>query len=174
MTNMLPKDALGNARAFYRSRFVFVASLILIVCALLAFVVLLPAYSIVRDGEDDAPSTPESSSALGDDADRVEIDRARELVKEFRAFATSTAPTLSLLEEVLTVRPSGITIDRIDMIRGEGGSIVLSGRAATRDLLNKYRTVLTENSRFKNVTIPLGALAGGADDRFTLTLSGSI
>lgn len=172
MANVLPKKSLRAMRRFHRDHFILVGSSVAFVCGLIAFLSLLPAYVIERFERSVATDSAEVVS-LPQSTVRDDLVRAQVLAKELQPFASSTVSALPFLEEVLTARPSGVKITMMSFSRGESGTIVVSGTAPSRDEISAYRTVLASGARFQSVSVPIGALAGSEDGRFSITLTGN-
>lgn len=172
MANLLPPQAQRSMKGFYRSRFVFTASLVASACAVIALLALLPVYAMVRGAPTE--TNPESAAqALPENSDREDLARARLMLKELQPIASSTVSALSILEEIFAARPSGTVISSVSFKRGEDGEIFIGGTSPSREDISAYRETLAKNPRFKNVTVPLGVLAGASGSRFTLTLKGA-
>ena len=174
MANVLPNSSLKAVGGFYRTRFVFIGSGVALVCALFALLVLVPAYTAVHSKAGVTSESPQLPASLQTNTDRDDIARAQLLVGGFRPVASSSPSILELLDDVLGVRPDGVLVESINIKRGEAGTITLEGSLDSRGALSTYREALLENPRFKSVSVPLGVLAGTGDDRFTITLTGSL
>ena len=174
MSNLLPRETLRTVSNAHRARFILVGSMVAIVCGVIAFLALAPTYAIVR-GERTASEDLIDASSLEAATDREEVTRARELVKELLPVASSTTPILSLLDQVLSARPTGIGITHISVRRGSPGEIVLNGIAPSRDEINAYREALSKNSHFESVSVPvpIGILTGFGVGAFNATLVGT-
>ena len=135
MANVLPKDALSTVRGFYRARFLLVGSLVAIACGVLALLALMPVYATVS-AERLAESDPLSQVSLPPSSDRDDIARAQVLVKELLPVASSTVSALHVLEGILSARPAGVKLSNVRYMRGEEGTIVVSGTAPSRHKIN--------------------------------------
>jgi hypothetical protein len=174
MSNLLPEKTLNSVRKAHRARFMLVGSLVSIVCAGIALLALVPAYAIVSAGRSSAEEAADAE-ALSFSTDREEITRARALVKELLPLATSTAPLYTVLDEILSARPSGIVVTNVNVRRGDPGEIILNGTVRSRDEINAYRDALAKNSRFDSISVPvpLGLLTGIGGGAFSATLLGT-
>lgn len=172
MANLLPPAVQRNVQSFYRSRFIFTGALVALACGVVALLALLPVYAMVRGASTEGDSTP-ATQTLPESSDRVDLARARLMLKDLRPVASSTTSILSILEEIFEARPSGTTVSGISLMRGEEGEIVVGGTSSSRDGINAYREALAKNSRFTSVTVPIGVLAGTVGSRFTVTLKGN-
>ncbi|MBI2610602.1 hypothetical protein HYW60_01545 [Candidatus Kaiserbacteria bacterium] len=169
MANLLSPRELKQVRSYFRARFLGTGSLVAIVCGVVALLSLLPVYAIVGAPREGSSPTP---GVLSESEDREELARARLILRDIAPVASTTS-SLDMLGEILSVRPAGTVITSMSFKRGEEGMIVLSGTSKSRDDINAYREILSRDARFSSVTVPIGALAGTAGSRFTLTITGT-
>lgn len=166
MANVLPHARTILLRRMY-ARLIIVVGLTLAGMALIAILALLPAYiatSVARAGV----SSVESASAS---EEQVEAARALALIQTLRQFATTTDAS-SVLLDALARAPEGVAITAIRYNGGDSASFVLSGTSARREGVNRYRDILLADQRFGSVTVPVAALVGTQEGRFSITLSG--
>jgi len=173
MSNVLPLSAQKSVWSFYRSRFLFVGSIAAILVAILAFAALLPAYMATRslgkslgDSESMLPASEE------DQNERALILRARTLISELAPVAERPG-VFEALTEALEARPNGIVIQRMQIKKEDRQTIVIGGTASDRSRISAYRDALIKNSRFEQVDVPVGALAGAEGGQFSITLTGA-
>jgi len=171
MSNVLPPASLREVRRMNTERLLLVGSLLLIVCAAIAFLVLVPSYAIVR-AESDLPEVSHESISIADKAERDDIFRAQLLVRDLWPIASSSTPILEVLNEVLRERPVDVVVRRINYERGNPGTIILSGSAPSREKIQAYQGALARNPSIKSANVPLQNLAGSDGGHFTLTLTG--
>lgn len=165
MSNVLP-----NARTTYlrrvRARFVIVLGLTFSAAAVVAILALLPAYiatSIARAGL--------VSSAGGEaPAEQAEAARTLALIQALTPFATTTSS--GKLAEALELRPPGVRVTSVRYSAGAPASLVLSGTSLRREGVNEYRDALLVDNRFGKVSVPVAALVGTQEGRFSITLTG--
>lgn len=172
MANVLPRDALKSLRRSYIERIVFVSSVVLIACGVVALAALISTYAVVT-GDAESPSDGEEVMLSEASADRQAIQRAQSLVRELKPVATSTISIIELVRDVVAVRGERIRIESLDVRRGADGSISVSGTMSSRDDVNAYRAALSENPRFQKVSVPLGILTSASDTRFSISITGS-
>lgn len=168
MTNVLPPEGLHARRKETRARFVLVGSLVLIVCAAIAMLALLPSYAIVRTGA----SEKSAQGGVADEVEKNEIVRTRLLLSGLLPVASSTVSLLEVLDQAIRARPSGIFINNI-IYKRDPASLILFGSASSRERIKAYRDALAKNAYFKNASVPIQDLTGSDGGRFTLTLTGS-
>ncbi len=166
MANVLPIARTTLVRRM-RARLLIVVSLTLSAAALIAILALLPAFisiSIARAGlVSEAPA--EASLEQGEAA------RTLALIQTLNTFVGTTSPSVKLLE-ALTLRPQGVSISSVRYTAGAPASLVLSGASARREGVSGYRDVLLSDGRFGKVSVPVAALVGTQEGRFSITLSG--
>ena len=172
MSNVLPPASLREVRRMNTERLLLVGSLLLIVCAVIAFLALVPSYLIVR-AESDLPEVSEESISVADKAERDDIFRAQLLIRDLRPIASSSVPILEVLNEVLRERPADVVVRRVSYERGNPGTILLSGSAPSREAIQAYQSALASNPSIKSANVPLHNLAGRDGGDFTLTLTGT-
>lgn len=177
MSNLLPKERLEFVWDEYRSRLILVGALVFLGVAILAGIALLPAYVALKVGT----SSPEKQSAgiasqLGANpqgrTERAEILRSQMLLARVASIVSATSSPTEILNSALALRPNGISVNHINFVSGEGGSLVINGEARGREDINQYRDSLSKERRFKGISIPVGALVGSEGGAFIITLSG--
>lgn len=166
MANVLPGAHTTNARRM-RARLIMVLGLTLSAAAVVAILALLPAFmsiSIARAG---------LASESGSEAptEQAEAARTLALVKTLEAFAGTTSPS-AVVPEVLALRPQGVVVTSVRYSSGVPASLVISGLSAQREGVSGYRDALVADGRFGKVSVPVAALVGTQDGRFSITLSG--
>lgn len=172
MANLLPPQDQKRVRWYFRARFIATGSLIAIVCGCAALLALLPVYAIARG----AHATDDPSAVHGgisEEQDREDVARARLLLHELESVTATSSSSLTILAEIFNVRPRGTSITSIFFERGEESAITLAGMSTSRDDIGTYREALLKDARFKNVTVPIGVLAGTAGKTFTMTITGT-
>lgn len=169
MANVLPTEALKSVRRFYAGHFVLVGALVLIGCACLTLIALMPSFLSARQalGEKSVEAQPLPADEKSD------ILHAQILVRELHPLASSTVSVLQVFDEIFRARPLNVFISSAD-ISLESKTIILAGTAPSRDEINAYRAELSKNPRFKNVSLPIGALAGAEGGHFSITITGAL
>lgn len=166
MANVLPHARTTLMRRM-RARFIIVLGFTLSAAAVVAILALLPAFivtSIARAGL--ASQAPAEAPA-----EQAEAARALALIQTLTPFATTTTPS-GRLEEALELRPSGVRVTSVRYSAGVPASLVLSGTSVRREGVNEYRDALLVDNRFGKVSVPVAALVGTQEGRFSITLTG--
>ncbi len=174
MTNLLPLQQQKNIRRSLRARLIIVGATAATVVAIVALLALMPSYLAVRYSIS-ASQNSAATSSLASAADRAQILELQSLTTELRPFVASTTPTQAILF-ALAEKPTGISLDDITYAAGlsdASGQIVVSGAAHTPDLIRVYQEALTKDPHFKSASVPVGALVGTNDGRFSATLTGA-
>ena len=174
MANLLPPPAKENIRQMDTARFIMLGSFALIAAALIACVSILPSYILlkVQEAEESDAAAAQSSEVA---SVKTDLTKSQALVTQFTPLATSS-PFLATFESILTNRSRGLQLKELSYTRatkGTNGEIILDGVSASRDDINAFRVALDADSRFSNVSVPVSALAGAQDGRFTITLNGA-
>ena len=175
MVNVLPEGARRSVWSFYRGRFLLAAAVTLCVCGLFAFLALLPAYAALRAEGAFFKTAPSANAGVqkGKDLERDQILRTRILLEQLSPAASSSAPVFDGLVSALGARPSGVTVDRMNYVRDTEGEVTIGGTANSREGVQTYVAALRADPRWKNISVPIGDLAGTGDGRFSITLTGT-
>ncbi|HEY4517031.1 MAG TPA: hypothetical protein VJG64_03735 [Candidatus Paceibacterota bacterium] len=173
MANVLPKESRKHLRRLQRSRILLAIAYAVFAVSLTVFVALLPA-AIILYSASRAGSTSTSQVQSPSDDDRAALQEVRELVFVLKPVFTATTTPTQVIQHVLSLKPPTIAIDHITYTPADGaGTIALSGTSQTPSALNAYRSALAADSRFANVSVPVGDLIGSDDGRFTMTIKGT-
>ncbi|RJR12904.1 hypothetical protein C4585_03015 [Candidatus Parcubacteria bacterium] len=177
MSNVLPKTTQSTVWRFYRNRFLFVGGVAALSTACVAILVLIPSFVATRTSHEKYAEEPLASSPKEEiEKERAEILHARSLIQELAPVMQKTK-TFEALLEVLAARPNGISIQSIDIKESTDEkrthTIVIAGSAVDRTRVSDYRSALAKLPFFDSVTVPVGALAGAGEGRFSITLSGT-
>lgn len=170
MSNLLPIPERKRVWALYRARFLIVLALILMALALLAGLALVPSYialEIVAPPPSDAAPTHTANAP-----DPAGLARAQTIMRVLLPALSATSSPSSLIATVLAAKPTGVTITQVTYSTLSGSSLTLSG-SGTRDKVSAYRDALAGDPQFTSVSIPVSALVGSGEGRFSLTLTGA-
>jgi type II secretory pathway pseudopilin PulG len=156
-----------------RARFVLAASTVLLICAGIAALMLLPSYFVLTASEHRANSSAAPLSSAQRASDTAAITHVKSLLKQLSPLvAASTTPT-DAIEGALSLRPTGVRIDQVTYTSGAPATLMLVGSADTNGAISKYQTALAADPIFTSVSIPVGALVGTDGGRFSVRLSGA-
>jgi len=170
MTNILPVDAQKKVWRMYRSRFVIALAIVSLILSAVATLALVPSYLVVLIA---APPVTEVSILQ----DAVVVDytavlaRAQGLVQALLPMVNSTTSPSEIITSALIHRPQGVMIEHVSYVSGKTGQITIAG-SGNRDSISEYRDILSKNSYFTSVSVPVGALVS-QEGRFTISLSGN-
>jgi len=169
MSNVLPFEETKRLKRRLRTRFILLGALIILASALVAMLALAPAFVSVQFGKAAFQKAESEISAQMRD-DQAKQARALVLIGALAPVvqATSSSPT-EMISFAIGLKPQGMSITNISYKKAE---IVLSGVASNRLAVNDFREALTKSGRFKSVVVPVAALVGAQEGRFTVTLSG--
>jgi len=178
MSNVLPKETLQAEWNRFRNRLVLVGALVLLGTAILSGLALLPAHAALlvekaiatqQNNQERGALSEENQQAL---SERNGIVRAQVLLDSVGPIVSATSSLSEIINATLAVRPSGIRVDHITFVSGASGMMTIDGISRGRESINQYKEALSKSGRFKNISVPVGALVGADGGRFTMTLSG--
>jgi Tfp pilus assembly protein PilN len=152
---------------------VVVASFLLMCVGLVAIFALLPAFissAMPLLGE---TRVEETSSQAQKDENRKQISSTRTALATLVPYMADTSSSQVVISKVYALRPSGVEIETIRYTAGSPATLVVTGVSDAREPVNDYRTKLVSDGSFENVSVPVAALVGALDGRFTMTLTGS-
>ncbi len=156
-----------------KARFLFIGSATLAAGACIAILALLPAIVSVRIARASLDAPLQESAHGNASADQAAAARAQALIGALRPIAQATSSPTDVISFALAQKPAGISITNITYTGGDKSEIVLSGMSGAREAVNTFRDALEKTGRFSSVVVPVAALVGTQDGRFTVTLSGS-
>ena len=165
--NLLPPASMKRMRAEYRARFVLAGASILLACALIFSLALVPAEVAVVAF---APSARSSSSQESADlkADTTALAQTKSLLAALAPFTATSS--LSSVLSALSDRSTGIAFTGISYSTVQK-TVSLSGHADTPEDLNAFRQTLQSDPEFQNVSVPVSALVGSQSGSFTITMN---
>ena len=169
MSNVLPPLEKQKLLRRMRKRYTFVGVMVLVGGALLASIALIPSLIAVRSAENALAAEIHELSPQAKD-DQTKQTRAQALLLALGPIAQATTSPSTTLSSALGLRPAGVTVSSISYKKGE---ITLTGVAQNREGVSDYRDALQGIGIFKSVTVPVAALVGTQEGRFTMTLTGN-
>ena len=157
---------------FERARFILTGAVVALVCAGLAFILLLPGYfATILDAQQKVPGfTTVTPTQQADDNNAIAHTTA--LLSVLAPIAEASSTPTETIRDALTLLPAGVHIDQIIYHTGTPSSLMLSGAADMNSEINAYQTALSADLPFVSVSVPVGALVGTDGGRFSITLSG--
>ena len=175
--NLLPGDTKQALANMIRSRFLLTGSIVLTLAALLSMLALVPAL-LFAHAPQAALFAAESDETKVSEGNQMKIDResvqhTRALLTELSALGQLKRSLSDTIALVSTLRPSGVVLGTIVYSSGKVSTLTVSGSAPNRDVINAYRTSLSQSGRFDTVSVPVAALVGALEGRFTITLTGA-
>lgn len=176
--NLLPEGRARELRQVYFLRLTVVAVIVLSVVLIAHAVLLLPSYLYVRLQVEERAQQLAALTATVTSAEEQEANARIARLSEDAAYLTRLAELPKSSTAVAAVialpRPGialyGFTFEQ----KGEGGAtMIVSGRAATREALQSFEQTLKNASYIDHVDLPIGAYAQERNIEFTVTLTGS-
>ncbi len=168
MANVLPPDDRRILKRRFTARLILTGALTLLGGAAIASLALIPAYMAVRVAE--ASLQSKEDQAAGQGADQAAIGRAQALVNALLPLANATSSPSDTLAFALGLKTTGLSITSMQYTKGQ---IVLSGVAGKREAVSEFRDALQASGKFASVAVPVAALVGVQEGRFTITLTGA-
>ncbi|HEU5114157.1 MAG TPA: PilN domain-containing protein [Candidatus Paceibacterota bacterium] len=173
MFTFLPNPYKSEVAREYRKRVFTVAFALLALLAFSAAVLSAPSY-IILSVKRSAASLSSEKSVAQDAASNAGLETKIKDIKAKIALLkgiSGAKPLVSVLAKTNARLTSGISITGMTFKRDtDPGSIVLSGSAATRDDLVAFSKSLQGEPSFKNVSLPVSALAKSKNIGFTITI----
>lgn len=171
MANVLPTQARKAVLRRLNARFIAVGSLALSLAAMIAILALSPSLVSVYAARGALISPPSTdTSTLRED--QLASTRTRLMVQLLSPVAASTSSPSGAIAEVIAVQPESISISQMQYSRGSPAKLTLSGVSSRREAVNNYRNALSEIGMFSDISVPVAALVGTQEGRFTMTLTG--
>jgi hypothetical protein len=167
MSNVLTPETKKKLSRSIRARYLTTLALVLVAGAFVAALALVPTFAALATAR--AALVVPAEEAEGARDDQAQAQRAQNLVKALSPLISSTTPS-ELLGDALSARPDGISVTSITY-QARSKNIVLSGTSDGRQPVNAYRDALEAGGKFAGVSVPVSALAGTLDGRFTITLT---
>lgn len=138
--------------------------MVVLFCALCFIVALAPAEIAIVQA---APPSPPQNPSGDYQKELMDVKHTQALLSTLKGMSSTS--TVDALIKVLALQQSGITIDEVHYTPANA-TISLSGKAGTPDELNAFRAAIERDSRFKDVSVPVGALLGQQGGVFTMSL----
>ena len=168
MSNVLPEEAKKKLYRSMRMRFVLMLALVLALCALIAAAALAPVFVSIRIAQASVQRAQDTSGVSHDD--QAKVAHAQVYVDALSPMIGATSSPSYILSVAIGLKPTAISITSMSYARG---TIVLNGTSRSREAVSVFRDALQANPRFTTVAVPVAALVGVQEGRFTMTLSGA-
>jgi Tfp pilus assembly protein PilN len=169
MSNVLPQNARKKLLGDIRARFLLVLSVALLVAAIVGLLSLAPALISVRIAQESLRSTEAAAGEAAREDQQKQV-RAQALIDALKPVMNASSSPMESVAAALLARPANISITTITYSKG---TIILSGTSRNRQAVNAYSEALGNDERFTTVAVPVAALVGAQEGRFTVTLNGN-
>lgn len=169
MSNVLTKEELRRVRKQFRLRCILVGGAMLALGATLAILALTPAFIFLRMAESALESSQVEMSATAK-SDQAAHVRSLAIVNSLKPVVGATTTPAGVISRALTHKPSGVRITALNYTKGQ---LVLSGISSNRQATGAFRDALDVDEYFTSVALPVAALVGAQEGRFTITLRGN-
>ena len=153
------------------ARFLLLGSLMFAAAAIVAILAILPAYVSVRIARAAVDSSAQQAAAESMTDDQNAAVRTQGLLTHLAPVVNATTSPSGALTIALAQKPADASITLITYA-SNAKSLVLTGTSQRREAVNAFRDALEASGRFSSVAVPVAALVGAQDGRFTVTLSG--
>jgi Tfp pilus assembly protein PilN len=173
MINLLPQNAEQQLKSLYRYRLATTLSLLCGAVALATLCMLLPSYVLLQS---QVRAYEETSLAIKEEQADVEAlsekIKAANLLSEEIATYDSVFVFSEVAEKVAEIAGERIALEVISFEEKPDtpSSVVVSGRAATRNDLTAFSSRLIADPMFVSADVPIQNLAGDRDVSFTITI----
>lgn len=172
MANVIPKEGLLSLRRRMNARLMLVGALVMLIAALLGIIAILPAYISINVSRAALESSTEAETQSPSE-DQAAAKQAQGLITLLTPLAIATSSPATALETALSQKPVGVSITSISFVGGAKRTLMLSGISSRREAVNQFRDALEKTGLFSSVAVPVAALVGTQDGRFTVTLTGT-
>lgn len=172
MANVIPPEEIIVLRRKTNARFIYVAGIVIAVGAIVAILAIMPAYISVRVARASVDTTMGEAAAGNLSSDQATAVRTQSLIAALKPIASATSSPTDALSRALSVKPAGVSITTITYGGGAKSTVILSGTSARREGVDEFRRALEESGRFSSVSVPVSAIVGTQEGRFSITLSG--
>jgi energy-coupling factor transporter transmembrane protein EcfT len=171
MANVIPREGLSKMQKRNTARFLLIGALMIGGAAVIAILAILPAYVSVRVARAALDSTNQGvgTESLGED--QAAAVRTQGLITNLSPIANATTSPVDALMTALAQKPAGISITTFTYTSGTK-TLLLTGTSQQREAVNAFRDALEASGRFGSVAVPVAALVGAQEGRFTVTLGG--
>lgn len=170
MSNLLPPAYARAQESKHLLRLGLLVAGLIATVGLVALASLAPSLAVVRVALDRAaPSALATTTAAAQDGEA--LTAAQAMLSQLTLISTGTPA--ALIEDILAKKPSSIAVHKFSYARGDPSTLVIAGTASRGESVNEFRFALSGDPRFKAVTVPIGALVGGKDGSFSITVTGS-
>lgn len=180
MSNVLPKETLQTEWSRFRDRCALVGGLVFLGAAAGSALALLPAHiALYVEAAGTAKQSAAVSGVLPDantqaQKERADVRRAQALLDGVTPVVSSTSSPTEIISAALALRPSGVRVNHITFVLGDKNTMRIDGTSEGRERINQFRELLAKSGRFKNTSVPVGALVGAEGGKFSITLSGAL
>ena len=168
MANVLPPLEKKRVIQSVRSRFVLAAALTLLAGAVIVALCLAPTAVFLRLAIAGLPEQVQVSETVRDD--QAKQARIAAMVSTLSPIVGATTTPSASVGAALALKPVGLSVTSITYTKGR---IVFSGSSRDRQAVNDYRESLEADTRYTSVAVPVAALVGTQEGRFTITLTGN-
>lgn len=176
---LLPEPEIRKLRWEYRIRFVVILILFISGAIIVGMLSLIPSYVLSGNqgvlAEKSVDELQKSRQARGIDQVEKELSKSALFVKQVKSDQAKVIFS-ELVQEVARQRSPQILLSSFEMssVMNEGTttvSIIIQGKALTREALLEFKKTLEADKKFVSVELPISDLAKSKDILFALRLT---
>lgn len=167
MANVLPPQFKKSLWRVQRAHYALVFAIMLGILVVVGAVALAPSYLALEIASPRVPEIPENTQR--EVTDPLALARANALVTNLMAATHATSSPSELFAMIFDASTSEIVVDSISLT--ESGSRIAVSGTGSREGISAYRNILSENDLFSSVSVPVGALVGSENSRFSITIT---
>jgi len=160
--NLLPEKEKEILKKGLKIRFIITALILLTSSFVVGAVMLLPGHFLAKGYA--LETELESYSNEGNSQEILKLPTEIDSKLKFFQSQTSSVSSIGTLVEVLSYKPSGITINSLSFLRDQpreekvGTVVLIAGVARDRNVLVSFENALTGSGSFSSVALPVSSL----------------
>lgn len=176
MANLLPTEYRQGLKKEYKFRLGTGVFGLLVLSLLVGILLLIPSFVLTitdlraAQSQLETVSAPSSSQSISTENEQI-IAITNEKIKQ--AKSTKELSPTTVIEDIMTVLPSGIELTSLALSRNDNGQISarISGISQSRSNLLSFRDQLNAQPELIDVELPVSALAARENVSFSLSLT---
>ncbi|OGG58574.1 hypothetical protein A2765_02515 [Candidatus Kaiserbacteria bacterium RIFCSPHIGHO2_01_FULL_56_24] len=172
MSNVLPQSEKKAARRRMFAHFLLIGSIAFGAGACVAILSIVPAFLSVKIARAALDASQRDHAQGSVSEDQSAAVRAQGLITALQPIANASSSPTEALSLALAQKPAGLSITAITYTGGAKGTLALTGTADRREAVSAFRDGLEKTGRFSKVEVPVAAILGTQEGKFTITLSG--
>jgi Tfp pilus assembly protein PilN len=174
MFTLLPTAQKDKLAKEYRLRLAVMLVSVLGIALFVSCVLLFPSYVLSNAKINETVSKKKDLESSPLFAERTQLRKTVETTQgELALVGTAAISATAVIDEVESLKSAEIKLLHIEYQHNlNSGTLILNGRAATRQALLDYQKALQASADFKAVDFPISDLSKRVDIEFTITITG--